>query len=83
GVGRRRLFWLGRQVPIVSPEAGKRIIAGKCCLEANGYRQLATQQQQMTQCREWGADGYSGLADKYRSFPRRLGNELLPVSVAW
>ncbi|MGK7489151.1 TMAO reductase system periplasmic protein TorT, partial [Salmonella enterica] len=25
-------------------------------LEANGYRQLATQQQQMTQCREWGAD---------------------------
>lgn len=25
-------------------------------LEANGYRQLATQQQQMMQCREWGAD---------------------------
>lgn len=38
-------------------------------LEANGYRQLATQQQQMTQCREWGADAIL-LGSSTDRFPR-------------
>ncbi len=39
-------------------------------LEANGYRQLATQQRQMMQCREWGADAIllGSSTDRFRNW---------------
>ncbi|EBM0757620.1 TMAO reductase system periplasmic protein TorT [Salmonella enterica subsp. enterica serovar Muenchen] len=45
-------------------------------LEANGYRQLATQQQQMTQCREWGADAIllGSSTDRFPELERYAGN---------
>lgn len=45
-------------------------------LEANGYRQLATQQQQMMQCREWGADAIllGSSTDRFPELERYAGN---------
>ncbi len=45
-------------------------------LEANGYRQLATQQQQMMQCREWGADAIllGSSTDCFPELERYAGN---------
>lgn len=45
-------------------------------LEANGYRQLATQQQQMTQCREWGADAIllGSSTTRFPELERYAGN---------
>ncbi|AXC70155.1 TMAO reductase system periplasmic protein TorT [Salmonella enterica] len=45
-------------------------------LEANGYRQLATQQQQMMQCREWGADAIllGSSTDRFPGLEQYAGN---------
>lgn len=45
-------------------------------LEASGYRQLATQQQQMMQCREWGADAIllGSSTDRFPELERYAGN---------
>lgn len=45
-------------------------------LEANGYRQLATQQQQMMQCREWGSDAIllGSSTDRFPELERYAGN---------